>query len=44
MIAALPWLLVAAALLLIGARTRDGWVVALALATLVAVFVPALLR
>lgn len=32
----LPWILACAALIVIGARTRDGWVVALAIATLLA--------
>lgn len=39
--ALLPWVFAVAALLVVGARTRDGWVIALALATLVAALVAA---
>lgn len=32
----LPWVLVCAALIVVGARTRDGWVIALAIGALLA--------
>jgi hypothetical protein len=39
MTALIPWFLVIVALIVIGARTRDTWVIVLAIATFIAVCV-----